>query len=154
VPARVTTLLDERRRLERELAEAKKALAMVGGGSQTPSGPEMVGGHGFIGQVLDGIDPKSLRGLVDDAKKRVGSGVAAMFAVNEGRASVAIGVTADLVGQRDAVALVRTAVAELGGQGGGGRPDFAQGGGPDGSKAQQALEAVRTALSGIAEAAE
>jgi alanyl-tRNA synthetase len=127
---------------------------MGGGSSAAAPGPEMVGGHGFIGQVLEGIDPKSLRGLVDDGKKRVGSGVVALIAVNEGRASVAVGVTDDLAGQRDAVSLVRTAVAEVGGQGGGGRPDFAQGGGPEGKRAQQALDAVRAALASIAEAAE
>jgi alanyl-tRNA synthetase len=155
VPARIVSLIDERRRLERELADAKKALAMGGGGSAAAGpGPETVGGHGFIGQVLEGMDPKGLRSLVDDAKKRVGSGVVAFLAVNEGRASAAVGVTEDLTGQRNAVDLVRVAVAELGGQGGGGRPDFAQGGGPDGGKAPQALAAVKAALSSLAEAAE
>ncbi|MDP8994715.1 MAG: alanine--tRNA ligase [Pseudomonadota bacterium] len=147
VPARVAALVEDRRRLERELAEAKKALALGGGASAEAQGPEQVAGHGFIGQVLEGIDPKSLRGLVDDAKKRVGSGVAALVAVNDGRASVAVGVTDDLTGALSAVDLVRRAVAELGGQGGGGRPDLAQGGGPDGSKAAAAVAAVREALS-------
>jgi alanyl-tRNA synthetase len=146
VPARVATLVDDRRRLERELAEAKKALAMGGGRSAEPSGPEQVGGHGFIGQVLDGMDPKGLRGLVDEAKQRIGSGVVALVAVNDGRATVAVGVTDDLTASRNAVELVRKAVEAVGGQGGGGRPDMAQGGGPDGSKAAAALEAVRTAL--------
>jgi alanyl-tRNA synthetase len=148
VPARVAALVEERRRLERELAEAKKALALGNGGRAEPAGPEQVGGHGFIGQVLEGVDPKGLRGLVDDAKKRVGSGVVALVAVNEGRGTVAVGVTDDLVGPRNAVDLVRKAVAALGGQGGGGRPDMAQGGGPDGSKSEAALAAVRTALGG------
>ena len=148
VPARVAALLDERRRLERELAEAKKALALGGGNAADAAGPEQVGGHGFIGQVIEGLDPKGLRGLVDEAKQRVGSGVVALVAVNEGRATVAVGVTDDLTGARDAVDLVRKAVAEVGGQGGGGRPDMAQGGGPDGAKAQAALDAVRKALSG------
>jgi alanyl-tRNA synthetase len=146
VPARVATLIEERRRLERELAEAKKALALGGGSKAEAAGPEQVGGHGFIGQVLNGLDPKGLRGLVDDAKKRVGSGVVAMVAVNDGRASVAVGVTDDLTGSRNAVDLVRAAVSALGGQGGGGRPDMAQGGGPDGSKAEEALQAVRNEL--------
>jgi alanyl-tRNA synthetase len=154
VPARVMSLIDERRRLERELAEAKKALAMGGGTGHPASGPETVGGYGFIGQVLEGIDPKGLRGLVDDGKKRVGSGVVALITVNQGRGSVAVGVTDDLTAQRNAVDLVRVAVTELGGQGGGGRPDFAQGGGPEGSKAKDALAAVRDALSAMAEAAE
>ncbi|MFC7497830.1 alanine--tRNA ligase [Enterovirga sp. GCM10030262] len=148
VPARVAALLDERRRLERELAEAKKALALGGGSAAEASGPEQVGGHGFIGQVIEGLDPKGLRGLVDEAKQRVGSGVVALVAVNGGRATVAVGVTDDLTGARDAVDLVRKAVAEVGGQGGGGRPDMAQGGGPDGARAQAALDAVRKALSG------
>jgi alanyl-tRNA synthetase len=146
VPARVAALIDERRRLERELADAKKALALGGDGQAPQAGSETVGGHGFIGQVLEGMDPKGLRGLVDDAKKRVGSGVVALVAVNDGRASVAVGVTDDLTGRRNAVDLVKRAVAELGGQGGGGRADMAQGGGPDGAKAKQALGAVREAL--------
>lgn len=146
VPARVAALLDERRRLERELAEAKKALAM-GGGAGGPAGPEQVGGVAFIGQVLDGFDAKGLRGAVDEAKQRLGgSGVAVMVAVNDGRASIAVGVTDDLVGRITAVDLLRKAVAVLGGQGGGGRPDMAQGGGPDGSKAADAVDAIRAAL--------
>ena len=146
VPARVAALLDERRRLERELAEAKKALAM-GGGAGGPAGPEQVGGVAFIGQVLDGFDAKGLRGAVDEAKQRLGgSGVAVMVAVNDGRASIAVGVTDDLVGRVSAVDLLRKAVAVLGGQGGGGRPDMAQGGGPDGSKAADAVDAIRVAL--------
>ncbi|MGZ8337122.1 MAG: alanine--tRNA ligase [Allosphingosinicella sp.] len=145
--ARVKQLREDKRRLERELAEAKKALALGGGGSaREAAGPEQVGGHGFIGQVLDGMDPKALRGLVDEAKKRVGSGVVAMIAVNDGRASIAVGVTDDLVASRNAVDLVRKAVETLGGQGGGGRPDMAQGGGPEGVKAEAALAAVREAL--------
>ncbi|HEX8443616.1 MAG TPA: alanine--tRNA ligase [Allosphingosinicella sp.] len=146
VPARVAALLDDRRRLERELAEAKKALALGGGKAADAQGPEQVAGLGFIGQVIEGLDPKGLRGLVDDAKKRVGSGVVALVAVNEGRGTVAVGVSDDLVGRLSAVDLVRKAVAELGGQGGGGRPDMAQGGGPDGARAADALQAVRAAI--------
>jgi alanyl-tRNA synthetase len=146
VPARVAALIEERRRLERELAEAKKALALGGGGKAEAAGPEQIGGHAFVGQLLEGLDPKGLRGLVDEAKQRIGSGVVAVVAVNEGRATVAVGVTDDLAGRRNAVELVRRAVAALGGQGGGGRPDMAQGGGPDGAKAAEALDAVRAAL--------
>ncbi|MGQ0589090.1 MAG: alanine--tRNA ligase [Sphingosinicella sp.] len=146
VPARVAALVEERRRLERELAEAKKALALGGGGKAAAAGPEQVGGHGFIGQVLDGLDPKALRSLVDEAKARVGSGVVALVAVNDGRATVAVGVTDDLTPSRNAVDLVRRAVEAVGGQGGGGRPDMAQGGGPDGGQAQAALDAVKAAL--------
>jgi len=146
VPSRVAALIDERRRLERELAEAKKALAISGSSRSEAAEPEQVGGHAFLGQVLEGLDPKGLRGLIDEAKQRLGSGVVAMVAVNEGRATVAVGVTDDLSARRNAVDLVRKAVEAVGGQGGGGRPDMAQGGGPDGSKAAEALQAVKKAL--------
>jgi alanyl-tRNA synthetase len=146
VEARVAALLDERKRLERELAEAKKALALGGGGGAPAAADEDVGGIKFSGQVLQGMDPKALRGLLDEAKQRLGSGVAAIVAVNEGRATVAAGVTDDLTGKVSAVDLVRAAVAAVGGQGGGGRPDMAQGGGPDGAKAEEALAAMRALL--------
>jgi len=150
VPARVATLIEDRRRLERELAEAKKALAMGGGpGKAEAAGPEQVGGLNFIGQVIEGLDPKALRGLVDEAKARIGSGVVALVAVNDGRATVAVGVTGDLVSRRNAVDLVRKAVEAVGGQGGGGRTDMAQGGGPDGDKAAEALQAVKVALESV-----
>ena len=151
VPARIAALVEDRRRLERELADAKKALAMGGGAAKTDAAaPEQINGHAFIGQVVEGLDPKDLRSTVDTMKQRVGSGIAALVAVNEGRASVAVGVTDDLAGQLSAVELVKAAVAALGGQGGGGRPDMAQGGGPDGSKASEALDAVRKALEKVA----
>jgi alanyl-tRNA synthetase len=151
VPARITTLMEERRKLERELADAKKQLAMGGSGPKSDgSTPEDVNGHKFLGQVVEGLDPKSLRSTVDGMKQRVGSGIAALVAVNDGRASVAVGVTDDLAGQVSAVDLVKAAVAMLGGQGGGGRPDMAQGGGPDGSKAKEALDAVKDALEKVA----
>ncbi|GGE05015.1 alanine--tRNA ligase [Polymorphobacter glacialis] len=149
LPARVEALVEERRRLERELTDAKKALAMAGpatGGGAAAA--ESIGGVGFIGQVLDGLDPKSLRGMIDEAKKSLQSGVVVLVAVNEGRASVAVGVTDDLKETRSAVDFVRVASATLGGQGGGGRPDFAQAGGPDGAKAGEAIAAVRAALAG------
>jgi alanyl-tRNA synthetase len=147
VPGRIAALLDDRRRLERELAEAKKALALGGGQGGAPAGPEQVGGVSFVGQVLEGFEAKGLRGAVDDARQRMGSGIAAIVAVNDGRASVAVGVTPDLVPTHNAVDLLRTAVAVLGGQGGGGRPDMAQGGGPEGAKAADAVAAIRAALS-------
>jgi alanyl-tRNA synthetase len=144
--SRVATLVEDRRRLERELADAKKALAMGGGGKAEAAGPEDIGGVAFLGQVIEGLDPKGLRGAVDEMKQRIGSGVAALVVVNEGRASVAVGVTDDLVASRSAVDLVKRAVTALGGQGGGGRPDMAQGGGPDGARAADAITAVREAL--------
>lgn len=154
VPARIASLVEERRKLERELAEAKKALALGGGGgAAAPAGPEQVGGVNFVGQILDGLDPKALRGAVDEAKTRVGSAVVAFVAVNEGRAAIAVGVTDDLTARLNAVELVKRGVAALGGQGGGGRPDMAQGGGPDGSSAAASLEAVKAALAEEKEAA-
>jgi alanyl-tRNA synthetase len=151
VPARVAALVEERKRLERELADAKKAAAMgAGAGKSDGPAPEQVNGHKFLGQVVEGLDPKGLRAAVDDMKTRLGSGIGALVAVNDGRASVAVGVTDDLAGQVSAVELVKVAVAALGGQGGGGRPDMAQGGGPDGDKAADALRAVRDALEKVA----
>ena len=150
VPARVAALVEERRRLERELTDARKAIAMGGGAKAATAGPEQIGGCAFLGMVVDGLDPKGLRGEIDMLKQRLGSGVAALIAVNDGRGSVGVGVTSDLSPQVSAVELVKAAVAALGGQGGGGRPDMAQGGGPDGSKAQQALDAIKDALAKVA----
>ncbi len=145
VPQRVAALVDAQRRLERELAEAKKALALGGGGKAGPVA-EDIGGVKFEGQQLADFDPKGLRGLIDEAKARLGSGVAAVVTIVEGRASIAIGVTADLTARLSAVDLVRAGVAALGGQGGGGRPDMAQGGGPEGDRAADALDAVRALI--------
>ncbi len=146
VPQRVAQLVEDRRRLERELAEAKKALALGGGGGAAPAGPEQVAGVNFVGQVVDGLEAKGLRGAVDEAKQRIASGVAMIVAVNEGRASVAVGVTDDLTARFNAVDLLKKAVETLGGQGGGGRPDMAQGGGPDGAKGDDAVAAVKAAM--------
>jgi alanyl-tRNA synthetase len=151
VPARIASLVEERKRLERELADARKQVAMGGGAAKTDGpAPEQVNGHKFLGQVVEGLDPKGLRAAMDEMKKRLGSGIGALVVVNDGRASVAVGVTDDLTSHVSAVDLVRAAVATLGGQGGGGRPDMAQGGGPDGSKAKEALDAVRDALEKVA----
>ena len=151
VEARVAVLIEERKRLERELAEAKKALAL-GGGAAAVAGPadEEIGGVKFSGQVIDGLEAKELRGQLDAAKARLGSGIAAIAAVNEGRAAFAVAVTDDLTGRFSAVDLVRVGVEALGGKGGGGRPDMAQGGGPDGPKAADAITAVRAALASAA----
>ena len=147
-PARVAALADQLRRLERDLADAKKALALGGGTGIAPAGPETVGDIAFIGQIVEGLDPKDLRGLVDENKKRLVSGISAIIAVTDGRASIAAGVTEDLTARFSAVDLVRAGVEALGGKGGGGRPDMAQGGGPDGAQAQAALDAVRALLNG------
>jgi alanyl-tRNA synthetase len=147
VAARVQGLANERKALERELSEAKRKLAMGGGGGGAPAAQE-VNGVKFDGRVLDGVSPKDLRPLVDEARKALGSGVAAFAAVNDGKAAIAIAITPDLVGRFDASAFARAAVAAMGGQGAGGKPDFAQGGAPDGSKAQDGIDAVRAALAG------
>lgn len=146
--SQLDALLQERKKLERELAEAKKALALGGGSAKAKNADEDVGGVKFSGQVLDGLDPKELRGLLDQAKQRLGSGVAVIVAVNEGKASIAAAVTEDLVGKVSAVDLVRAGVEALGGKGGGGRPDMAQGGGPDGEKAAEAIAAAKAVLAG------
>ena len=146
VEARVAALIDERRTLERDLAEARKALALGGGSGKAGPQVESIGGVNFIAQVIEGLDPKELRGLLDQAKTSLGSGIAAMVAVNDGRATFAAAVTDDLTDRLSAVDLVRAGVAALGGKGGGGRPDMAQGGGPDGAKATESLDAVRKTI--------
>ena len=146
VESRVAALLEERKKLERELSEAKKALALGGGSTAAATKDEEISGVRFSGQVLDGLDPKELRGLLDAAKAQMGSGVAVAVAVNEGKAAIAAAVTDDLTARFSAVDLVKAGVAALGGQGGGGRPDMAQGGGPDGAKAADAIAAVKALL--------
>jgi alanyl-tRNA synthetase len=148
VETRVLSLLEERKKLERELAEAKKKLAMGGGGSGGAAAIEEIAGVKLLARVLDGLNPKDLRGAVDDGKAQVGSGVVALVAVNDGKAAVGVGVTDDFKGKLDAVELVKAGVEAVGGKGGGGRPDMAQGGGPDGSQAQAALDAIRAKLNG------
>jgi alanyl-tRNA synthetase len=148
VEARVAALLDERRKLERELAEAKKALALGGGAGKAEQADEEINGVKFSGQVLEGLDPKELRGLLDQAKQRLGSGAAVIVAVNDGKAAVAAAVTDDLTGKLSAVDLVRAGVEAVGGKGGGGRPDMAQGGGPDGAKAADAIAAAKAVIAG------
>jgi alanyl-tRNA synthetase len=146
---RVVTLVEERKKLERELTEAKKALALAGdGGGAKAAETESIGDIAFTGQVIQGLNPKELRGLVDQAKKKLASGISALVAVNDGRATVAVGVTDDLTDRFSAVDLVQAGVAAVGGKGGGGRPDMAQGGGPDGVKADDAIAAIRTVLAG------
>jgi alanyl-tRNA synthetase len=152
MPARITALMDERKRLERELSEAKKKLAMGGsaGAAASPdSGVRTVGDIKLLARSITGIDMKDLKGLADEGKKQVGSGVVAFISVNDdGKASVVVGVTPDLTARFSAVDLVRKGSEVLGGKGGGGRPDMAQAGGPDGAKAQEALDAIAAALGG------
>jgi alanyl-tRNA synthetase len=150
VPARVDAVIAERRKLERDLVEARKQIAMGGGGGSSigaGGGIEEVSGVRFDGRVVENVSPKDMRPLVDAARKRLESnGVVAYAAVNEGKASIAIALTPDLVGRFDAGALARAAVSAMGGQGAGGKPDFAQGGAPDGSKAGDGVAAVKAAL--------
>ncbi len=148
VVSRVEALLDERRKLEKELADAKRRLAMGGGEGGTGAEVREIAGTKFMGRVLAGIDAKDLKGLADEGKASLGSGVVTLIGVSEdGKASAVVAVTEDLIGRFSAVDLVRIASAALGGKGGGGRPDMAQAGGPDGAKADEAIEAVAAALS-------
>ncbi|MGV2099370.1 alanine--tRNA ligase [Rhizobium sp. 21-4511-3d] len=150
VVSRVEALMDERRKLERELADAKRKLAMGGGqGGSADEAAREIAGVKFLGKTITGVDPKDLKGIADDGKASLGSGVVTLIGVSEdGKASAVVAVTEDLVGRFSAVDLVRIASAALGGKGGGGRPDMAQAGGPDGSKADEAIEAVAAALAG------
>jgi len=145
VPARVAALLDDRKRLEREVSDLRRKVAAGGGTAEAPSAKE-IGGTKVATRLLDGVPPKELKPLADSLKKQVGSGVVAVIAVNEGRASLVVGVTDDLTDRYDAVELVRIGSAAVGGKGGGGRPDMAQAGGPDGTSAAQALEAIEQAI--------
>ncbi|GLK54420.1 alanyl-tRNA synthetase [Methylopila capsulata] len=147
VVTRVEALIEERKRLERELVDARKKLAMGGGGAGAGDAVREVAGVKLFARTVEGIEMKDLKGLVDEAKKSIGSGVAAIVGVtSEGKAGVVVGVTPDLVPRFSAVDLVRVASAALGGSGGGGRPDMAQAGGPDGAKAGEALDAVAARL--------
>jgi alanyl-tRNA synthetase len=154
LPARLATLLDERKRLERELSDARRAAALGGGGRQAAdSAAKDVAGVKFASRALDNVPAKELKSLADDLKKELGSGVVALVARETGKASIVVGVTTDLTQRFDAVELVRLGAAALGGKGGGGRPDMAQAGGPDPSQAEAALAAVERALAEKAKAA-
>lgn len=148
VGQKVSSIVEDRKKLERELGETKKALAMAGQGGGGPAGPEEINGIKLVARVAEGVGGKDLRALIDETKSQIGSGVVVFIGVNDGKAAVAVGVTKDLTNQVSAVDLVKVAAAEVGGKGGGGRPDMAQAGGPDGDKAEAALEAVRAALKG------
>jgi alanyl-tRNA synthetase len=144
IDVRVEQLIEERRRLERELSDAKKKLAMGGGASSGAAEFEDVNGVKLMAKSLSGIDAKELKSLADEGKKKLGSGVVVLLATGEeGKASLVVGVTDDLTSANNAVDLVNAGVAELGGKRGGGRPDMAQGGGPDASKADAAFAAIR-----------
>ena len=146
---RVRILKDERKRLENEVAQLRRQLAMAGGADQAAAAVESVNGIAFHAQALGGVTARDLAGLIDDHKARLGSGAVLLIADTGGKAAVAAGVTDDLTGRLSAVELVRAAVAELGGQGGGGRADFAQGGGKDVANAPAAIAAAQAVLKGV-----
>jgi alanyl-tRNA synthetase len=154
MPARIAALIEERKRLERDLSEARRKLAMSGGaaaanGSEAAAGVREVGNVKLMTRAVEGIEMKDLKSLADDGKKQLGSGVVAIVGVTgDGKAGVVVGVTADLTSRYNAVDLVRVASEALGGKGGGGRPDMAQAGGPDGAKADAALSAIEKAMAG------
>ncbi|MCP4936361.1 MAG: alanine--tRNA ligase [bacterium] len=148
VPERLRALVDERKNLEKALAEARRKLVMGGSGGSGGDDIRSVGKLKYMARSVEGIPPKDLRGLVDDGKQQIGSGVVAFVTVTEeGKAGLSVGVTIDLTGQYDAVDLVKAGSKILGGKGGGGRPDMAQAGGPDGSKAEAALDAIEKRIS-------
>src|SRR5450759_2954227 len=151
MPARIVSLLDERKKLERELTDARKKLAMGGGGKAAGEASDMrsVGDVKLLARAVSGIELKDLRSLADEGKRQVGSGVVAIVGLSaDGKAGLVVGVTDDLTKRFNAVDLVKKGAEVLGGKGGGGRPDMAQAGGPDGSKAEDALKAIYAALSG------
>jgi alanyl-tRNA synthetase len=145
VAARVEALDAQRRTLEKQLAEAKKQLALGGGGA-AQAGPEDIGGVAFIGRVMDGVGGKDLRGLIEEFRKQ--AGVVALVGTSDGKAAVAVAVAPELVGRFSAAELAKAAVIAMGGQGAGGKPDFAQGGAPDDSKAAEGVAAVKALLAG------
>ncbi len=148
MPARILSLLEERKKLERDLTDARKKLAMGGGGAaKAADDARQVNGVKLIARAVSGIDLKDLRSLADEGKRQVGSGIVAIVGLaDDGKAGVVVGVTKDLTDRFSAVDLVRKGAEALGGKGGGGRPDMAQAGGPDGSKADAALKAIEAAL--------
>ena len=143
--------LDERRRLERELTEARKRLA-TGGGREEGAVKE-VAGIKLAARLLEDVPAKELKGMADALKQQIGSGIVALIARSEDRASLVVAVTQDLTGRFNAVELVQLGSRSLGGQGGGGRPDMAQSGGPDGSRAPAALAAIEQAVRAAGRAA-
>ena len=141
--ARVSALMDERKKLERDLNEARKKLALGGGSGGADNAVKSFGDIKLMAKTVTGVAPKDLRGLVDDGKNQIGSGIVAIIAVSdEGKAGIVVGVTKDLTDDHSAVDLVKVGAAALGGKGGGGRPDMAQAGGPDGAKADDAIKAI------------
>lgn len=142
--ARIGNLLEEKKKLEAEVFNLKKTLAS--GGAAKSSETEVVNGVKFIGKVIPDVHPKELKAFIDEMSQNIGSGVMVLATDKDGKASIVVRVTKDLTNKYSAVDLVRIASAAVGGQGGGGRPDMAQAGGPDASKLQQAFEEVKKAI--------
>ncbi len=145
---RLQSLIEERRKLDRELTEARKRLAMAGGpgGSAAPA-VSTIAGVNFFARAVSGVEMKDLKGLADEARVTIGSGVVAIVGVGaDGKAGLVVAVTPDLTDRFSAVDLVRAGSEKLGGKGGGGRPDMAQAGGPDGAAAEDAIAAVSRAM--------
>jgi len=149
VPARVKALMDERKALTNEVAQLRRELAMGGGGGDVGPAQEKVNGICFMGQAMQGISGKDLPGLVDQFKEKIGSGVVLLIADTGGKAAVAVGVTADLTDKVSAVDVLRAVTPELGGKGGGGRPDMAQGGGASADNADAAIAAAKAVLEAL-----
>ena len=151
VLGRVETIADDRRRFERELGEAKKKLAMGGGGGAAASPVRAIGAFEFVGRVVSGISPKDLKGLVDEAKKTIANGAVVIVGLgDDGKAGIVVGVSDGATATLNAVDLVRIGSEVMGGKGGGGRPDMAQAGGPDGAKADAAVEAIAERIAALA----
>jgi alanyl-tRNA synthetase len=144
LPRRIVNLVEERRRLERELAEARRALANAG--PTAKSAEKRIGEITFDGRVVEGVPGRELKSLADDLKRRIGSGIVAVVSRADGKAGIVVGVTPDLTSRFDAIELVRSGAEALGGKGGGGRPDMAQAGGPEAGRAEAALAAVEQAI--------
>jgi alanyl-tRNA synthetase len=150
LPSRVAQLTEDKRRLERELSEARKALALAGPARDSSANSvKTIAGVKTISRLVEGVGAKDLKSLADEAKAKLGSGVVALAAVTDGKASLVVGVTDDLTARISAVDLVKLGAEALGGKGGGGRADMAQAGGPDGARAGEALSAIERRLAAL-----
>ena len=150
LPGRIAGLLDERHKLEKEVTELRRRLAVGGGDAGVPLNFIEISGIKFLGKILDNVPAKELKSLTDDFKEQIGSGVIALVSNNEEKISLVVGITEDLTDNLNAVDLVRAGSAIVGGKGGGGRPDMAQAGGSDGSKVAEAISAIEDAIAASA----
>jgi alanyl-tRNA synthetase len=150
LPGRIAGLLDERHKLEKEVTELRRRLAVGGSDAGVPLNFIEISGIKFLGKILDNVPAKELKSLTDDFKEQIGSGVIALVSNNEEKISLVVGITEDLTDNLNAVDLVRAGSAIVGGKGGGGRPDMAQAGGSDGSKVAEAISAIEDAIAASA----